>query len=68
MLKIIFDKNGKFAVKGSTGVGKDLQESRDICIFALIKKIMELFVGESNVEMRESLVEYEKAAIYRQIF
>jgi hypothetical protein len=26
MLKIVFDKKRKFAVKGSTGVGKVLQE------------------------------------------
>jgi hypothetical protein len=38
VLKIIFDKKRKFSVKGSTGVGKVLQESWDICIFALVKK------------------------------
>ncbi len=62
MLKIIFDKNRKFAVKGSTWVGKVLQESWDICILALVKKIIEILEGESNKERR--LVEYEKTAIY----
>ncbi len=64
MLKIIFDKKWKFAVKGSTWVGKVLQESWDICIFALVKKIVEIFEGESNEERRELLVEFEKTAIY----
>ncbi len=40
----IFYKKRKFSVKGYTGVGKVLQESWDICIFALVKKIYGKFL------------------------